>query len=524
MDNYTNIPVEKLKLAERGAKISDKKLDTKPIGYFQDAFIRFRKNKSSVAAGIIILILLLYALIVPFVSNYSVSFRDGYYKLLLPKSKVFSFLGWDGAGKQTESQAGYDYYSSIGQEYGTSAVVEVKSSYVDENLGVPFYKLKVDSYEKVGFIYADLSEEEYFALQAYQNETNIQVMYPIPNSYKTQFIAIPSGANLWYKLADTEVDFRGDVKYNDTTSGLSAYHDEEGNPIFVNDYKLSKNKNSSKYDSIRLAEDNGGEDGKSWYTYAVKNQTGYRVRLLYKEYYRYNNGFYAEHLFGTNQHGQDIFVCLAVGARLSFILAFSVAALNFLIGIIWGSVSGYYGGWIDLFMERFSEILGSVPFIVVQTLFQLHLAKKVGPVVSVLFAFVLTGWISIAARVRTQFYRFKNSEYVLAARTLGASDKRLIFRHILPNSLGTIITSTVLIIPGVIFGESSLTYLGIINLEASSLTSIGTLLGHGQAFLASFPHIIMFPAMFISLLEISFNLFGNGLRDAFNPSLRGADE
>ena len=106
----------------------------------------------------------------------------------------------------------------------------------------------------------------------------------------------------------------------------------------------------------------------------------------------------------------------------------------------------------------------------------------------------------------------------------GASDSRLIFKHIFPNSLGTIITGSVLAIPGVIFSESMLSYLGIVNLETSSLTSIGTMLSNGQGYLITFPHIILFPALFISILEISFNLFGNGLRDAFNPSLRGADE
>ena len=141
-----------------------------------------------------------------------------------------------------------------------------------------------------------------------------------------------------------------------------------------------------------------------------------------------------------------------------------------------------------------------------------------------LFAFVLTGWIGMSNRVRMQFYRFKGHEYVLAARTLGAKDRRLIFKHIFPNSLGTIITGSVLAIPGVIFSESMLSYLHIINLETSSMTSIGTMLSNGQGYLGSFPHIILFPALFISILEISFNLFGNGLRDAFNPSLRGADE
>ena len=137
---------------------------------------------------------------------------------------------------------------------------------------------------------------------------------------------------------------------------------------------------------------------------------------------------------------------------------------------------------------------------------------------------MLTGWIGTAYRVRTQFYRFKNQEYVLAARTLGASDMRIMWKHIFPNSLGTIITSSVLVIPGVIFSESMLSFLGIVNFQSKDMTSIGTLLSNGQKYLSTDPHVIFFPAMVISLLMISFNLFGNGLRDAFNPSLRGTEE
>ncbi len=513
LEQYKDLDVKKFKKVETGGKISDKKLATKPIGSFKDAMIRFRKNKSSVAAAVIILLLFLYAIFVPFLSNYNVAFRDGYYKMVLPKSQVFGFLGWDGCKVQNETQSGYDYLSAIGYELGDSAVKDVRDVYTDAK-GTTFYKLYVDSYDKVGFIYVDLSADEYEALKTYQNENNVQVIYPIPANYKTDFIAVSNGANLWYELADE----------SPSTQGLSAHHDEEGNPIFVAAYHTSSNPNRAQYDSLRLEGDNGGEDGETWYTYAVKNQSGYRVRVLYREYYRYKNGFYASHLLGTNQHGQDILVCLAIGARLSFILAISVSIINFIIGVVYGSVAGYYGGVTDLIMERITDILSAVPFIVVATLFQLHLAQKVGAFPSLLFAFVLTGWIGIASRVRTQFYRFKNQEYILAARTLGASDARLIFRHILPNSLGTIITGTILIIPGVIFSESMLTYLGIVNLETSGMTSIGTMLSNGRAYLSTFPHILMFPALFISLLEIAFNLFGNGLRDAFNPSLRGADE
>ncbi len=511
--DYNHIPKEKFRLANQGQRITDRKFDTKPIGSMRDAFNRFKRNKSSMVAACIIGFLMLFSLIAPIFSNYTVDFRDGYYNTVRPKSKAFAWLGWDGTKKQkSTSQSGFDYLNSIGQEYGGSAVKKVYRSYTDSVTGKTFYDIKLDTYEKVGFVYLDLSKDEYEALKDYQERIQTQVMYPIANNYKTSYSAV-NGANLWYELEDeTQI-----------STGASAHHDENGNPVYVANYKRGA-KNYGAYDSLRLSGDNGGEDGKQWYVYAVKNQTGYRVRVLYSEYYRYINGFEPVYLFGTNQHGQDIFICLAKGAQLSFLLAISVSILNFIIGVCYGSVEGYYGGAVDLIMERISDVLASVPFIVVATLFQLHLSKKVGPIPSLLFAFVLTGWIGIASRVRTQFYRFKNQEYILAARTLGASDRRLIFRHILPNSLGTIITGTILIIPNVIFSESMLSYLGIVNLETSSLTSIGTMLAAGRSYLSTEPHIILFPSVFIALLEISFNLFGNGLRDAFNPSLRGADE
>jgi oligopeptide transport system permease protein len=179
---------------------------------------------------------------------------------------------------------------------------------------------------------------------------------------------------------------------------------------------------------------------------------------------------------------------------------------------------------VDMIMDRIADILSGVPFVVVATLFQLHLAQHVPVVVSFLFAFVLTGWISMAALTRKQFYRFKSLEFVMAARTLGASDWRLMFKHIFPNGLGTIITSCALIIPGVISSETNLTYLGIINLSDFAGTSIGTLMSQGQANMTTSPHAMLWPSLFVALLMISFNLFGNGLRDAFNPSTRGAED
>ncbi|MBP5766276.1 MAG: ABC transporter permease, partial [Clostridia bacterium] len=249
----------------------------------------------------------------------------------------------------------------------------------------------------------------------------------------------------------------------------------------------------------------------------------YRIRVLYYNYYIYQNGFEPNYMFGTDSQGYDLALRLAEGIRLSLGISILVCTINFIIGALYGSVEGYYGGATDIIMERISDILADVPFIVVATLFQMHLAKKVGPLISLIFAFVLTGWIGIAARVRSQFYRFKNQEYVMAARTLGASDRRIIWKHIFPNTLGTIITASALSIPGFIFSESMLSFLGIVKLGGSGTTSLGTLLSDASAIWMNYPHLMIFPALVISLLMISFNLFGNGLRDAFNPSLRGSE-
>ena len=511
---YEDIPAEKFVFAKRPDDvIYDKKLNTKPVGYFRDAWRRFKKNRSSVVAAVIIIILFLFALIVPFVSHYDVKFRDGYYKLVPPKYEPLAFLGLDGCRIHTEGQAGYDYYKSIGAELGESSMKELRNVTSDELTGNPVYTFKVDEYEKVGFVYVDLSEKEYTKLQKYQNRSGIQVIYPIPENYMTTFLAV-SGANLWYELADN----------TPSTTGMAKEHDENGEPVFTPAYKTSTKEVYAKYESLKLSSDTGGENGDEWYVYAIKNQSGYRVRVLYKEYYMYMNGFYVEHIFGTNQDGQDLFACMAVGARVSFLISLSVVIFILPFGLFYGSIEGYYGGAVDLLLERISDIVASVPLIVVAALFNMHLLKIIGPIFTLWLTFVIADWVGIASNVRTQFYRFKGQEYILAARTLGASDRRLIFRHILPNSLGTIITGTILIIPGIISSEIILSYLGIVSFQTSDVVSMGTLLSQGESYHSTYPHMLLFPAIFIALLEIAFNLFGNGLRDAFNPSLRGSEE
>ena len=159
---------------------------------------------------------------------------------------------------------------------------------------------------------------------------------------------------------------------------------------------------------------------------------------------------------------------------------------------------------------------------IVITLLKLHMGGSSQALV-LFIAFFMTGWIGMAGTTRMQFYRFKKQEYVLAARTLGAKDGRLMFKHIFPNAIGTLVTSCALVIPSMIYSETNLTYLGIINLESGNLTSVGTLIAAGQAALATAPFVAFFPSLFLALMMLSFNLFGNGLRDAFNSSLRGSE-
>ncbi|MBR3016094.1 MAG: ABC transporter permease [Clostridia bacterium] len=238
--------------------------------------------------------------------------------------------------------------------------------------------------------------------------------------------------------------------------------------------------------------------------------SGYKYRQFgYKEMPKF--------LLGTDASGFDLIKRSFAGLRTSLILGICTAAFCFLFGLVWGAISGYFGGNVDLLMERFCEILSGVPWIVIMTLCILHLGNNF---LTFFLALCMTGWMSTAARTRTQFYRFKGREYVLASRTLGSSDIRLIFKHILPNSMGTIITSSVLMIPSVIFSEATLAYL---NLGLQGQQSFGVMMSTNQQYLSIYPNLVIFPAVIIALMMISFNLFGNGLRDAFNPSLKGSD-
>ena len=242
---------------------------------------------------------------------------------------------------------------------------------------------------------------------------------------------------------------------------------------------------------------------------------GVKMHVQYYKYLGYTR--IPQYLMGTDKSGRDMLKYVFEGLRTSLLLGVLTFAVCFTFGLIWGSICGYFGGTVDLVMERFTDILSGIPWIVVMTLIILHFGSNFW---TFALALCMTGWIGTAARTRTQFYRFRGREYVLASRTLGASDARLIAKHILPNALGTIITGAVLMIPSVIFSEATISYLG---LGLKDTSSLGVILSDNQGELLTSPYLLIFPSIVIALIMISFNLFGNGLRDAINPSLKGED-
>ena len=475
--NINDIEKDKFRFVNPVDYTLQDKTPVKTRSYSYDAFRRFCKNKSSVAGTVIILVLVLFAVLMPIFSPYDISDRDGYYSFVLPKNSLLVNKGfWDGCKNTDVNRQKLDLLEAT-----PGALVEFNGKNKNASERGESFSVRVDSYAAVGFINKTISDTEYKDLLEYEKNSGIQVMFPLINESLIKAPAYLNNANAWFLT------------------------DEKG--VAIRDF-------NGNFQDIYLY-----EDGMPVYSRVVSNGTHYNVRVLYSEYYKYINGEYASFLFGADAGGYDICTRLAYGARLSLVLSLVVSFINLVIGVFIGALEGYYGGKFDLIFERIKDFIWEIPSVVIFALFQMYLASKAGPVLSLIFAFVCFGWIGISNVVRAQFYRFKGREYVMAARTLGAKDSRIIWRHIMPNAAGYIITASVLTIPGVIFSEASLSYMGIVNLQSDNVSSIGTMLNNGQETLSMYPHCVFFPALFIALLLICMNLFGNGLRDALNPTV-----
>ncbi|WP_226779953.1 ABC transporter permease [Oceaniglobus trochenteri] len=221
------------------------------------------------------------------------------------------------------------------------------------------------------------------------------------------------------------------------------------------------------------------------------------------------------YLFGTDQLGRDVLVRQMYGARISLLVAFVATLVNFFIGVAWGGVAGYAGGAVDTAMMRIVEVIATIPLTLYVILIMVFLDSGL---TSIVIAIGTVFWVDMARIVRGQILTLKQSDYVAAARTMGAGPVRIITRHLLPNTIGPILVTLTMLIPSAIFIESFMSFIGLG--VTPPLASWGTLTSNAVETMRSYPHQLFFPAAALSLTMFAFNFLGDGLRDALDPRLR----
>ena len=221
------------------------------------------------------------------------------------------------------------------------------------------------------------------------------------------------------------------------------------------------------------------------------------------------------HVFGTDRLGRDLLVRTFEGGRVSLMIAFAAVAVNLVVGMIYGGISGYFGGLADNIMMRIVEVINGIPYMIIVVLLMMVLPQGIFTMV---IAYATTGWTGMARLVRGQCLSLKNQEFVVASEAMGAKAGRIIGKHLLPNALSVIIINVTLAVPSAIFTEAFLSYIGL-GVPVPQ-PSWGMLAQEGAAVFQLYPSQLWIPAIAISLTMLSFNLLGDGLRDAFDPRLR----
>ena len=278
----------------------------------------------------------------------------------------------------------------------------------------------------------------------------------------------------------------------------------------------------------------------SFWPYSYEQQIKYSENLAPFEYGRMEQELIDAgesvfpHICGTDKLGRDFAVRLMMGTRISLSVGLVCAALVLLVGATYGAIAGFAGGWTDNIMMRITDILYTIPDILLIIILSMALKpaleslaarpgfgwmQKMGPnLIAIFLVFVLLYWVGMARITRSQVLILKESEYVTAARALGASGGRIVKKHLLTNCIGTLIVTTTLQIPSAIFTESYLSFLGLG--VAAPMPSLGSLATDAVKGMNTYPHLLILPAVMISVIILVFNLFGDGLRDAFDPKLK----
>lgn len=221
------------------------------------------------------------------------------------------------------------------------------------------------------------------------------------------------------------------------------------------------------------------------------------------------------HLFGTDVLGRDLWTRVWTGARVSLIIAFAAVIINFLVGAVYGGISGYCGGLTDNIMMRIVDLITGIPYMIIVMLLMMVMDPGIG---TIIIAYSTVGWTGMARLVRGQVVQLKEQEFVMASKVMGASPFRILARHLIPNTLSVVVVNLTLSIPNAIFTEAFLSYIGLG--IAPPQASWGSLANDGAAMMTIYPYLMFVPAIFISITMLSFNLVGDALRDAFDPKQR----